>query len=387
MNPKMDPGLFESMSIPQIDTLLERLQQRERRIIDESPYGSWLEDTTFMQIKMLQDGLSNLREHIEILEETESVVAGFTYYNNVRRFGSRVEGQTCTYLGEGRPANWINFIDTLPIMKALEVVKHGGTDDFRRIYVEIANGRPDALRNISIEHITESTDKALREMEAYCDARWEGPWSWEIQPPYTINRIIEEHRQMRQQSLTEMHHVLNQMLREFDDGGQEQYDIISTTRTMSETVQSMIEKFAKLAGDALINLKAMVLTKIGDEAAMKVEHGLTASVNQAADSLARLKVDIDALVSDLTNHQPTDFGDMNNMGGGMDMNAPDAGGAGGMGGMGGDEMGGADPGADMAPGSMPPANDNAAQMGGAANAMPAMPGAQNMEPERPRKKA
>lgn len=381
MNPKFDPGVFESMSIPQIDTLLERLQERERRIIDESPYGAWLSDPAFMQIKMLQDGLTNLREHIEILEETEVLVKGFTYYNGVRQFGSRVEGQQCTYLGEGRPSNWINFIDCLPVMKALELIRHGDTNDFRRIYVEIANGRPDGLHNVNVSHITESSDQALNEMASYCDARWDGPWPWELQPPYTINRLIEEYRQMRQQTLIEMQQVLNQMLREFDESGQEQFEIQSTARTMEETVQSMIEKFAKLAGDAMINLKAMVLTKMGDEAAMKVEHGLTQSVNATADALARLKMDITSLIADLQGHQQTDFGDMGGMGGQPDM---------GMGGeMGGPEMGGA-PGADMGAGGMP-ANDNAAQMGGAANAEPMpgapVPGAGAMEPERPRKKA
>lgn len=379
MNPKFDAGIFECLTIDQIDTLLERLQDRERHIIDESPYGAWFEDQNFMQIKMLQDGLSNLREHIENLQETEFLVNGFTYYNGVRQFGTRVEGQQCTYLGEGRPSNWINFIDCAPIMKALELVRHGDINDFRRIYVEIANGRPEGLDEVMIEHITESTDQALHEMEIYCDARWEGPWPWQMQAPYTMNRIIEENRQMRQQTLTEMHQIMTQMLREFDESGQEQFEITSTGRTMSDTVQSMIEKFAKLAGDAMINLKAMVLTKLGDEAAMKVEHGLTQSVNQTADALARLKVDIDTLVKDLSSHQPTDFGggmdgmDMG-MGGQPDMNA-----------MGGDpnaDMGGS-PAPDMAAGGAPEPD-----MGGApAPDMAAAPPAGGIAPERPRKKA
>jgi hypothetical protein len=392
INPKFHPGVFETMSIEQIDMLLDNLTRRERRIIDESPYGAWISDPLFIQIKMLQDGLVNLREHIENLEEIETLVPGFTYYTDVRQFGDRVEGKTCTYLGEGRPSHWINFVDSAPIMKALEVMRHGDIADFRRIYVEMANGRPDGLENVSIEHITESTDAALREMEAYCDARWDGPWPWEIKAPYKINRIIEEYKQMRQQTLYEMHETLANMLREFDQGGQEQFEITSMVRNMSDTVQKMIEQFAKLAGDAMINLRAAVMTQQGDEGAMKVEHGLTNAVNQAADALARLKVELDNLVDQL--NVPPDMGGLGNGGMGGDM----GGGPGGdMGGAPGGDMG-ADMGGGMgAAGGAPdmgaggpgmPANDNMPQGGPAANAAPGgMPPAGAMEPERPRKKA
>jgi hypothetical protein len=383
MNPSIDESVFERMSIAQIDTVLDRLYERETRIVNESPYGAWLADPVFVQIKMLQDGLTNLREHREILEESEVLVPGFTYYNDIRQFGKRIEGKTCTYLGEGRPTNWINFIDSVPVMKALEVVRHGDVGDFRRIYVEIANGRADGLENVSVEHITESSDSALMEMEHYCDARWEGLWPWEIQSPYRIGRIIEENKQMRQQTLNEMHEILNNLLLEFDATGQEQFEIVSMARNMSENMQAMIEKLAKLTGDGIINLKAMVMTKMGDEAAMKVEHGITQPLNQCADAMARLKANLDALVNELQNHQPSD---LDQMGGqmGPDGMPPD------MGGMEGGDMGMAanDNAAQMGA----PANDNMDQMGGAANAVPAAPGAipgtDNMiQPERARKKA
>src|ERR1051326_2668385 len=93
INPKFNTGVFESMSIEQIDLIMDRLNQRERRIIDESPYGAWVQDPMFVQIKMLQDGLINLREHIENLEEIEVLVPGFTYYTDIRQFGDRVEGR------------------------------------------------------------------------------------------------------------------------------------------------------------------------------------------------------------------------------------------------------------------------------------------------------
>jgi hypothetical protein len=206
-------------------------------------------------------------------------------------------------------------------------------------------------------------------MEAYCDARWEGPWPWEVQAPYRIGRIIEENRTMRQQTLLEMHQILQQMLREMDEGGQESFEITSMVRSMSENVQKMIEQFAKLAGDAMINLRAAVMSRSGDEGAMKVEHGLTDAVNQCADALARLKVRLDQLVSELQ-VPPSELG-MGGMGGAPDQmggmgGAPDQ-----MGGMPGDEMGA--PGAEM--GAEP------GMEGGAAP----MPGGENIQPERPRK--
>ncbi len=388
MNQKVDESVFERMSIDQIDTVLDRLSEQETRIIDESPYGAWFEDSKFVQIKMLQDGLQNLREYREILEESEILVPGFSYYNSIRQFDRRIEGQTCTYLGEGNPMNWINFIDSAPVMKALEVVRHGDVGDFRRIYVEIANGRPDGLENVSVEHITESTDQALLQMEAYCDARWEGPWPWEVPSPYLIGRIIEENKQMRQQTLLEMHEILNRMLREMDDHGQAQFEIISMARSMSENVQGMIEKLAKITGDAIINLKSMAMATMGDEAAMKVEHGITQPLNQCADALARLKANLDNLVSELENHVPSDL----DQGGGMDGSA-----------MGGDPMGG-DPNADpnamggdpSAMGGAPPMDDGSGGMPGGAppatgSGMPGGDGSggipPEMPPERPRKRS
>ena len=384
MNPRINESVFERMSIDQIDTVLNRLHEREARLVNESPYGTWLGDPSFIQIKMLQDGLTNLREYREILEESEVLVPGYTYYTDVRQFGKRIEGQTCIYLGEGRPANWINFIDSIPIMKTIEVVRHGDVNDFRRLYVEMANGRADGLQNVSLEHITESSDEALMEMESYCDVRWEGSWPWEIQSPYRIGRLIEENRQMRQQTLNEMHEIWNQILTEFDQGGAEQFEIVQMARNMSENMQAMIEKLAKLTGDGIINLKAMVMTKMGDEAAMKVEHGITQPLNQCADAMARLKANLDALVSDLQNHQPSDLDQM----GGQPMPGADGMPTDQMGG----DMGGVDPANGMAMGDPTGAPD----MGAAAPATPgapamagAVPGTDNMPmaPERARKKS
>jgi hypothetical protein len=191
---------------------------------------------------------------------------------------------------------------------------------------------------------------------------------------------------MRQQTLVEMHEILNQMLREFDESGQEQFEIISMVRSMSENVQGMIEKFAKLAGDAMINLRAMVMTKSGDEGAMKVEHGLTASVNGAADALARLKVELDNLVAEL-NLPPSDLDQTGGMGMDQGMGGMDQGMGGDMGAGGMDQGMGQDQGMDQGMGGDMAANDNAAQMGGAANAAQPMPGGENIQPERPRKKA
>jgi hypothetical protein len=374
MNPRIDESVFERMSIDEINTLLDRLSERENRIISESPYGAWLGDPGFIQIKMLQDGLSSLREHREIMEETEVLIPGFTYYDNIYQFGKRVEGQICTYLGEDRPMNWINFIDSVPIMKALEVVRRGDTSDFRRIYVEMANGCADGLKSISVEHITESSDEALLEMEQYCDNRWDGPWPWEVAPPFRLGRLIEERKQMREQTLVEMHQILNNLLEYMDTGGQEQFEIVSLARGMSDNMQAMIEKLAKLTGDGIINLKAKVMTTMGDEAAMKVEHGITQPLNQCADAMARLKANLDSLVNELQNHQPSDLDQTGGMPG-SDM----------MAGAPGDDM---MPGADDSMPAGPVGGDMAAAQPAMAGVNPAaaaaMPTAQ-MEPERPRK--
>lgn len=119
---------------------------------------------------------------------------------------------------------------------------------------------------------------------------------------------------------------------------------------------------------------------------MKVEHGLTASVNGAADALARLKVELDNLVAEL-NLPPSDLDQTGGMGMDQGMGGMDQGMGGDMGAGGMDQGMGQDQGMDQGMGGDMAANDNAAQMGGAANAAQPMPGGENIQPERPRKKA
>jgi hypothetical protein len=380
MNPKIRTNIFENLSIVQIDNMLDDLLLREKKIIREShPYGSWLMNPLYMQIKMLQEGLTKLREYREELEESEVIVPGFTYYRHVKQFGKRVEGQICKYLGESRPANWINFLDISPVMKVMEVLRHGDANDFRKLYVEIANGRPDGLYNITTEHITESTDQALLKMEQYCDTCWEGPWPWEVSPPFKVTKLIEEKTKMRNKTINEMHYLFQKLLEMNEEGGAEKFEIISYSRSLSEEIQSLIDKFAKIAGETIISFKSQVLTVMGDEAAMKVEHSITAPINQAADALSRLKANVDRLIIELEQHQDSGLEQT----GGMDDGTMSGGdGMGGMPNDPNDMMGGPDqgPGAAGGAGGPPPP-------GGDMNAGPNMPpgGSSNIMPERAKK--
>lgn len=191
---------------------------------------------------------------------------------------------------------------------------------------------------------------------------------------------------MRQQNLIEMHEFLKRILREMDESGQQGFEIQSMVRGMSDQIQKMIESFAKLAGDAMINLRAAVMSHQGDEGAMQVEHGLTHAVNQAADALARLKMELDALVDKLGmggmgTGMGSGMGGMG-MGGGMDGD-PTMGGAGMDPSMQGGDMGA--PG--MEAGGMPPdASGMPAGPDMGAAPTPEVPGGQ-VQPERARKKA
>lgn len=324
MRPELNLSSFKRMSSDRLFAEGEKLKQRERELIESLPYGSWYTNDEYMQIKILGEGIKYLAEHKKALEAVEVLAPGYTYYRNVKQFGHRIEGQLCHYLGEGQwGANWINFTDSTPVLKAIELIRHGSPEDFRKIYVEMADGRADALTDLSLDHITESSDDALLMIESYCDSRWDGPWPWEIASPYKLRKIIEDKQAMKQKTLTEMQNELASLLTALNEGEAERFEVLDFAKDMKDKVQSMIENLARLAGEGIINLKDKTRTVMGDETAMKVEHALSAQINTAADSLSKLRVAVEGIISEIENSPlPPEQSGMGGMGGGLGGPAP-----------------------------------------------------------------
>lgn len=352
-NPNIDLGRYKRMAAVELDEELNLLFGREDTIISEDAYGSWYSNPQYVELKMLQEAVAALRDYRADRESKEFLVPGFTYYRGVSVKNHIAEGEMCYFMGNDRPVNWVRFRDSLPLMKATELLRHGNVDDFKSIYVEMADGRSDSLVSVSLRHLIESSNDALLRIERYCDNRWDGPWPWETAAPYKLRKMIEVKETMKANTLHEMQAEIAELIRQINEGEAEKFEVVSSAKDIVDSIQKMIENLARIAGEGLIRLKDQARTALGDEAAMKIEHAATQPLNIAADTLSKLKVGIEQIVQELQN-SPADNTGMNG-GLGTPMDAMSGGMPGGAPGVdpmaGGDPMGGA-PTDDLA--SVPP---------------------------------
>lgn len=297
--PTLNLDRFKGMSARKLGEQIEKLEHNEQRFVTEGRYGSWLTNDDYLMTRLLREALEHLKAYKEIKESKEVLVPGFTYYRGTKQFGPILEGKKCLWLGEDRPYNWVNFRQKTAVAKAFEVIRHGSVDDFKNIYVGLADGRADALVNVTESHITESSASALKEIEAYCDKRWSGPWPWEAASPYKLRNKIEEKELMRKLSIQEMKARFDDLLFQLNEGEVEAAEVKLYGRDMVEKIQGMIEDLGKLSGEGVLTLKDMARTAIGDDAASQIEQAVQQPLNQAADMLSKLKVAVDKAVQGL----------------------------------------------------------------------------------------
>ncbi len=293
----VDLTRFKSMTPRQLTKVIESLQARERRVIQETSYASWLSDDAFGINKMLQEALEFLREYKIEKQSQEVLVPGFSYYRGIKQFGDTLQGKRC-FFSESTQDNWIEWDCKKSIAKAMELLNNGTSEDFRRIYVEMADGRPDALTNVSLEHITESTDSALNEIEKYCDSRWEGAWPWDIPSPYTLRNIIEDNREMRFSQIEEMKGRFETLLRKVNEGEMDKFEVVLAAKEIASKIQGMIEDLGKISGEGLLTLKDNTRSALGDEAASQLD-ALSEPINAAADTLSQLRAQMESAVTNL----------------------------------------------------------------------------------------
>ena len=343
VNPDIDMRRYKSMTPRKLDKEIEVLKVKEQRLLLDNTYGSWLADEKFVEIKLLTEALVYLREHKTTRQKSEVMVPGFTYYRGVKQFGPNLIGEKC-YFVEGKE-NWTPFKLASALAKAIEITKHGSEDDFKRIYVELADGRPDSIKEVTIEHITESSKDALKEIEEYCNSRWTGPWAWELPSPYTLRIKIEDNQEMRNQTIAEMRGRFNHIMTSLQEGEMEQFEVIQAVQAISKQLDNILSDIGKISGEQLLTLKDNARTALGDQAADQIDQALTGPINDAADAISRLRASVNKAVVSLE-QQATGGGFGGNgmdMGGG-DLGTPmDAMGGGDLGGMGGmDDLGGDD---------------------------------------------
>ena len=224
VNPKVDLRQYKNMTPRALGEELNKLNGVETAMHHEQTYGSWLTDDTYVEHRLLKEAITFLRDYKEERRGDEVLVPGYTYYRQVKQFGSNLAGHRC-HFREGVGANWAPFKQPVAVMKAFEVLRHGNDDDFRTIYIEMADGRFNSLQKVSLEHLTESSKDALKLIEKYCDGRWTGPWTWEIPSPYTLRENIEEKNQMRHQAVSEMQGHFEKLSVRLNEGEMDKYEV------------------------------------------------------------------------------------------------------------------------------------------------------------------
>jgi hypothetical protein len=352
VNPEVQMSRFKSMTPRMLESELTALETKRSGMVAESTYGKWLQSDSFVEMQLLKEAINFLKEYKEDRRGEEVLVPGYVYYRQVKQFGNNLQGHRC-YFRESATSQWVPWKTDVRIAKAFEVLRFGDESDFRQIYVEMANGRLDALHKVSVEHLTESDSSALNDISKYCDTRWSGAWPWEAPSPYTLRESIEETQEMNLQTINEMQVHFDKMLTRMNEEEMDKYEVIAAAEEMASTIGKMIEQIARLGGEGIIKLKNQILLTMGDDAAAQISDQLLEPVRQSADALSQLQATILKTVKNLKGED----GGMDDMGGmgGDDLGSPlDAMGDDPMGGdeMGDDPMGGDELAGDLADASL-----------------------------------
>lgn len=267
--------------------LIEKLREDQDRVKRTSKYGSWLNDEKYIARGLMIEGLETAKELRESRENAEQVIPGQVVYKDVMEFDGVLVGKRAHVI-EGEVVGWIDFSERAPVQKALEVLRYGAPEDFQKIYVEMANGRPDGMLEVQVRHITESSDDVLEEMVEYCDSRWEGEWPWEANPPYRVETMIEEQNNMRIADVTIMQGRFNSLLKRLNEDEMSKWEVVGSLADMEKQVDSMITDVAKLSA-AGIEAAAKASAVLSPDVGQQIEQAWQGVVNSAAQALSTLK--------------------------------------------------------------------------------------------------
>lgn len=297
IDPEIDLDEFQGMTQSKLRKELETVRE-SITALKTGTYGSWLRDEAYVRNTLLEEALRTMIDDKQGQMRRERLTPGASYYTGVSRYGDVLEGHYSIYLGEAF-TGWMEFRESTAVAKAMTVLRFGSQDDFREIYVGLADGNPDALNDISIGHITESSDEALKLIEEYCDSRWDGPWPWEIEAPEKLKHMIESREEKNMNSIMEMQERFGKLLREFEEGQMNQFEMVSAAQEMMGRVDSMISDLGKLSSNGI---EVMAQAKAsGDESLVEpMQQALGEPLNAAVSALTDLKAALAGSVGELT---------------------------------------------------------------------------------------
>lgn len=297
IDPSINLAAYQAMPITRLRGSLRKVRESVAKM-KKGPYGSWLREEKYVRDTLLEEALRTILEQKHEQMSKETLVSGSTYYTNVARFGNILEGKRAQYTNAGF-TEWVSFRESTAVAKAMTILRHGTEADFREIYVGLADGTADALNSISIEHITESSPAALRSIEAFCNSRWTGPWPWEVEAPEKFKHMIETRKETRQMKINEMQRRFTRILREFEEGGMGEYEMVAAAQDMMTQVDSMVSGLAKLSGSG-IEIMAQAKSGGDDGAVEPLQHALGEPLNNAVSALTDLKAALSDAMGQIT---------------------------------------------------------------------------------------
>lgn len=303
--PEINFNRYRDLTIPRLEHGLKLLRESQRRIKHNMQFGAWNSDAIYVRHKRLAETIEYLIECKKKIRETETLIPGATYYNNIRRFGSRLIGEKCHFLNEN--IGWMPFNTHIGVAKAIEVLRFGEEEDFKKIYIEYADGRSNALIETTLEHITESSENALRKIEEYCDSRWDGSWPWEVPAPYLLREKIEERNTMREKSLREMNESMKKFISRLNEDEMSQYEILTMAADAEKKVDTMISSLGSLSSTS-IEVQAALRASQGSDAAEQIEDQVAKPLNSAAAALSQLKAAFSNVQSVIKGEEPSAMG-------------------------------------------------------------------------------
>lgn len=322
MGQKLDR--FKKLDVEQLQEAETKLsKQIERRKLTMPAYEA-LNDKGVVRGLLTIAALKELREYKEERDDSFDLLEGMTYWVTKVEDG-RVRGKRCHYLGESR-ARWTPVNEDVRVLKALELLRHGEDDDFRKIYFEMADGLGvESASKFDRRHLVRSSDAALNLIEQYCDSRWQGVWPWQTPAPRKLKMQIKENIVTSLKKFREQFDQDDQLVFE---GELEKSEIITDLIGWNAEIDQMIEKFGKRTGDLIATVREKIRTEFGDHGLDGVD-GMIDKIKSGVDTLTDVKTEVENTIQSLLGNAPkTDFDSpddqgVNLDGGGMDDGPPE----------------------------------------------------------------
>lgn len=295
-----DISKYKSKSIPDINHAINVLESKVGNIMEADNFNSYHQNPVYVKESLTLEAFKLIKQIKEDREAAEDFVPGFTYYDASLTEG-RVVGKKCFYAGEQK-ALWTKLDEDVRVLKVMEVLEHGSDDDFKKLYFEMADGKPFAsAAKYCVEHITESSDEALTEMAKYADSRWDGKWPWQVKASRKLSRTIRENTTMIRNSLRQFRNDFSKARRALAEGEIEKSEIALKFRGVADDITSMIEKLGKTSAALMTDERDRVRTEFGDQHLAGLETLSRETITHAVDALSDLKAAIEKQVDEMVN--------------------------------------------------------------------------------------